>query len=283
MTPTPISARQRTRPIIAAGLLGLLALFAVGLDDPPKPKDRVPWTTSRVVGSPDPPPPFKVVRAFPNLKFKTARCSWPGVRGATGSSSASRPACCIRSPTEPDAKADLFFDLRKELKTIHLLPGGEGGRGGLRAGLPPGLREEPPVLRLLHAAGQETRRQEHLADGTRVSRFTASPGRDPPRIDPASEEIVLTFLQGGHNGGDLHFGPDGMLYISTGDAASPNPPDPLNTGQDISDLLSSILRIDVDRKDEGKNYAVPKDNPFVGHEGSAGRRSGPTASATPGG
>src|SRR5262249_26239746 len=101
-----------------------------------------------------------------------------------------------------------------------------------------------------------------LPDGARVprSRVTAT---DPPRIDPSSEEVVLSFLQGGHNGGDLHFGPDGMLYITTGDAANPNPPDPFNTGQDISDLLSSILRIDVDHKDEGKNYAVPKDNPFV--------------------
>ena len=50
----------------------------------------------------------------------------------------------------------------------------------------------------------------------------------------------------GHNGGDLHFGNDGYLYISTGDATSPNPPDRLDTGQDISDLPSSILRIDVD-------------------------------------
>ena len=59
-----------------------------------------------------------------------------------------------------------------------------------------------------------------------------------------------------------------MLYISTGDAADPNPPDPFNTGQDISDLLSSILRIDVDRKDQGRNYAVPKDNPFVEMKGA---------------
>src|SRR5205807_9526508 len=95
------------------------------------------------------------------------------------------------------------------------------------------------------------------------SRFTVT-ARDQPRIDADSEEVVHTFVEGGHNGGDLHFGPDGTLYISTGDAASPNPPDPLNTGQDCSDLLSSILRIDVDRKDPGKNYAIPKDNPFVG-------------------
>ena len=90
-----------------------------------------------------------------------------------------------------------------------------------------------------------------------MSRFTVTK-TDPPRIDPASEEIVLTFLQGGHNGGDLHFGPDGMLYISTGDAASPNPPDPFNTGQDVSDLLSSILRIDVDRMRRGPEIRDPQ-------------------------
>ena len=111
-------------------------------------------------------------------------------------------------------------------------------------------------------------RQRNLPDGARVSRFRVPP-TDPPRIDPSSEEVVLSFLQGGHNGGDLHFGPDGMLYISTGDAGNPNPPDPFNTGQDISDLLSSILRIDVDRRQPGKAYAVPADNPFVAKIGRA--------------
>ncbi|HJT75787.1 MAG TPA: PQQ-dependent sugar dehydrogenase, partial [Gemmataceae bacterium] len=103
---------------------------------------------------------------------------------------------------------------------------------------------------------------EQLSDGTRVSRFTVT-DTDPPRCDPASEKILITWLAGGHNGGDLHFGRDGCLYVSTGDGASPNPPDALDTGQDISDLLSSILRIDVDHQDPGKAYAVPKDNPFV--------------------
>ena len=51
-------------------------------------------------------------------------------------------------------------------------------------------------------------------------------------------------------------------------AASPNPPDPLHTGQDISDLLSSILRIDVRREENGKGYAVPPDNPFVSSPGA---------------
>ena len=86
---------------------------------------------------------------------------------------------------------------------------------------------------------------------------------DPPRCDPKSEKVLITWLAGGHNGGDLHFGNDGYLYISTGDGASPNPPDRSNTGQDISDLLSSILRIDVDHEDKDRPYAIPADNPFI--------------------
>ena len=103
---------------------------------------------------------------------------------------------------------------------------------------------------------------EQAPEGSRVSRFTVS-DTDPPRVDPKSEKVLITWLGGGHNGGDLHFGPDGMLYVSTGDGWFPNPPDKRNTGQDISDLLSSVLRIDVDHKDKGKAYAVPPDNPFV--------------------
>ncbi len=165
----------------------------------------------------------------------------------------------------PDAKAELFFDLRKELKTIHLHP----EAGGLETVY--GLAFHPDFAKNRQCFVCYTLRSKkpvpNLKDGTRVSRFTVTKA-EPPRIDPASEEIILTFLQGGHNGGDLHFGPDHMLYISTGDATSPNPPDAFDTGQDISDLLSSILRIDVDHKDKGKNYAIPKDNPFVGMKGA---------------
>src|SRR6266567_3903816 len=111
---------------LLAGLVGLLASFSAAPPagkgaGPPRPL-RAPWTTSRVVGSPDPPPPFKVVRAFPNLKFDhsllLARC--PGSdRLFVG-----EQAGVLYSFTDrPDARADLFFDLRKELETVHLLPG----------------------------------------------------------------------------------------------------------------------------------------------------------------
>src|SRR5439155_10795522 len=80
----------------------------------------------------------------------------------------------------------------------------------------------------------------------------------------------ITWLADGHNGCDLHFGNDGYLYFSTGDAESPNPPDPKRTGQDVSDLLSSILRIDVHHPEGGRLYSIPKDNPFVGVPGARG-------------
>jgi putative heme-binding domain-containing protein len=244
---------------IVAGFVAWLASSAAEPAKQPAKLARTPWTTSRVVGSPDPPPPFKVVRAFPNVKFHHPLL----IARPPGSDRlfvGEQAGVLYSFLDKPDAKAELFFDLRKEIKTVGLLRDAKEVEAVYGLTFHPDFEKNRQCFvcyTLRHKDGKE-----NLADGTRVSRFTVTKA-DPPRIDPASEEILITFLQGGHNGGDLHFGHDRMLYISTGDAASPNPPDPLNTGQDISDLLSSILRIDVDHKDEGKNYAVPKDNPFV--------------------
>jgi len=99
----------------------------------------------------------------------------------------------------------------------------------------------------------------------RVSRFRVSV-TDPNRADPASEEVVLEVEQPfpNHNGGSIAFGPDGCLYVGLGDGGSRN--DPLDNAQDATSLLGKVLRLDIDRCDDGKGYAVPSDNPFVGRD-----------------
>lgn len=94
-----------------------------------------------------------------------------------------------------------------------------------------------------------------------VSRFSVSKD-DPTKADPASEQRVWVGPKdpfGNHNGGCIEFGPDGHLYISLGDSGSAD--DPLTTGQDPRDHYGSILRIDVDKREGGKPYAIPPDNP----------------------
>src|SRR5260370_29941836 len=102
---------------------GSVAWFASSAAEPTKPA-RTPWTSSRLVGSPDPPPPFKVVRAFPNLKFEHPLL----IARPPGSDRlfvGEQAGVLYSFPDRPDARADLFFDLRQELQTLHLLPDGK--------------------------------------------------------------------------------------------------------------------------------------------------------------
>lgn len=99
---------------------------------------------------------------------------------------------------------------------------------------------------------------------TIISRFEVS-GSDPDQADPNSETLILQYDQpeSNHNGGHLSFGPDGNLYIASGDGGGGG--DPYNNGQDPSTLLGNILRIDVNGSQNGNNYAIPNNNPFVGN------------------
>jgi len=98
---------------------------------------------------------------------------------------------------------------------------------------------------------------------TRIERYSAVPTEDV--ADPASASLVLGFDQpfANHNGGHLRFGPDGKLWIGTGDGGSGG--DPQNNAQTMGTLLGKMLRIDVDA---GSPYAIPPDNPFVGQAGA---------------
>jgi glucose/arabinose dehydrogenase len=100
------------------------------------------------------------------------------------------------------------------------------------------------------------------AGDTHLSVFQVS--GDPDLADAASEQVILTADQpyANHNGGQVAFGPDGYLYLGLGDGGAAN--DPEGRGQNLSDLLGSILRVDVQT---GTSYTVPADNPFVGQPG----------------
>ncbi len=98
-----------------------------------------------------------------------------------------------------------------------------------------------------------------LGGDTVVAEFSRSQA-DAIQADPSSEAIILKIPQpyGNHNGGDIAFGPDGYLWIATGDGGGAG--DPEGSGQNLQTLLGKLLRIDVDR---GSTYTIPPDNPFT--------------------
>ena len=98
---------------------------------------------------------------------------------------------------------------------------------------------------------------------TVVARYRVS--GDPNVADPDSERILLQIRQpfNNHNGGQLQFGPDGFLYIGSGDGGGSG--DRSDHAQDLSRLLGKILRIDVN---SGDPFSVPNSNPFVGQPGA---------------
>lgn len=103
-------------------------------------------------------------------------------------------------------------------------------------------------------------------DTSRVSEWTMDFPKDPKKSKLKEERTIMEVEQpyGNHNAGQLAFGRDGKLYIGWGDGGWMA--DPKGNGQNPKTFLGSMLRIDVDSKDPGKEYAVPKDNPFVGNE-----------------
>jgi len=98
----------------------------------------------------------------------------------------------------------------------------------------------------------------NTSNNSQISRFTVS-GGDPNIADPSSELQMLSFTQpfSNHNGGHIAFGPDGKLFIASGDGGSGG--DPMNNSQTLTTLLGKILRLDVDLP---APY-IPVDNPFV--------------------
>jgi len=95
-----------------------------------------------------------------------------------------------------------------------------------------------------------------------IARYSVSI-EDSNEADYESSMIILEVNQPytNHNGGQLSFGPDGYLYIIFGDGGSSG--DPQGNGQNLSTLLGSLIRIDVDNPTNGLAYGIPLDNPFI--------------------
>jgi putative heme-binding domain-containing protein len=90
----------------------------------------------------------------------------------------------------------------------------------------------------------------------------AAPDHRRDSGEPSRRLLKIVSVTQDHSGGCIEFGPDGYLYLAMGDTGPQQ--DPNGHGQDLQLFLAKILRIDVDRCDEGLPYAIPPDNPFVG-------------------
>jgi uncharacterized repeat protein (TIGR03806 family) len=219
---------------------------------------RVPWTTSRVKGSPEPPPSYGLEVAFPKLKFSSP-LDVVGAPGLDRLFVAERYGKIFSFPPDRHAAdAKLLIDLKKTVYAFALHP----------------KYPNTPYVYVTYVLDPDN----PSAKGTRVARFSVKKD-DPYTADPASELVLIEWPSGGHNGGCLKFGPDGYLYIVTGDGSGIA--DELQTGQDLTDLLGSVLRIDVEsdtspkrkrgsgaQDDDARNYSIPKDNPFVETKGA---------------
>jgi uncharacterized repeat protein (TIGR03806 family) len=210
---------------------------------------RIPLTTSHVIGSPDPPPPYRVRRVYPNLKL-----NYPV---AVGRQPGSNLLWVVTEP-QPYAPTTLrrFLD---DPKTDHAEKLHDYDGVAYDFTFHPRFEDNGYVYIGMNGPFSAP----SAAKKTRVLRYTVD--RKPPyRLDPKSESLVIEWSSDGHNGGALAFGKDGMLYVTSGDGTSDS--DANVVGQDLSKLTAKVLRIDVDHPDPGKPYSVPKDNPFVGQK-----------------
>lgn len=232
-------------PLVALCAICALLTGAAKAQEPQPPfgiKERIPWTTSRVAGTPEPPPPYTVERIFAPLTFKAPVCiaQEPGTnRILVAELEGKIYAFPKDNPTEESK--ELFLEIPRQIYSFSFHP--DYAANG--------------EFFVFSPRDQRTTEEEQQS---RVSRFRTN--REGPRKSlPESEEIVIEWLAGGHNGGEAMIGPDGYLYLCTGDSTSGS--DPKGTGQGVEDLLSVMMRIDVDHPAEGKKYSVPSDNPFV--------------------
>lgn len=211
---------------------------------------RLPLTTSRIIGSPEPPLPYRVTRVLPKvspnmpvtvlhqpdsdrLLYVTQGHSW----GAT-------TIWRIQDAADPGTPEKL---IDQDALTYSLCFHPDFKNNGYL------------YLGLNGPSSNQSARK------TKVVRYKIDP-KPPYKLDPKSETVIIEWASAGHDGAAIAFGHDGMMYVTSGDGTSDS--DTNVVGQDMSTLLAKVLRIDVDHPDPGKKYSVPKDNPFLDLKGA---------------
>ena len=239
-------------------LLGSGLVLAIGLA-------MVSWLffgPGQVNGEPDAPDPgplpaVALEPAFPHLKFELPL--WVGAAPADSGFLyvAEQNGRIWRFKNDPAIKdRELWLDIAARI------PAGRHNEEGLLAlAFHPKFAENRQffVCYNVHEGAGKPRRSV-------LARFIAPAAG---AVDTATERILLEVQQpyGNHKGCTLVFGPDSYLYISLGDGGSAG--DPHGHGQNLSTLLATVCRIDVDKEGPGKRYAIPADNPFVGRADAA--------------
>lgn len=232
-------------------LLAASGMAPLAAKAPPGPTKRIPWENRRLVGSPEPPPPYTVEKTFTKIAWKEpmylvpepgADHLWVVLRNGEKD----RPARIVRLHDDPQAERVQTVLERAD----HLI---------YAVTFHPAYATNRYCYVFLNGPTGAAERTN------RVLRYTVT-RQAPFTCDPRSEKLIIQWRSMGHDGGDLAFGKDGMLYITAGDGTSDS--DGWDSGQDVSNLLATLIRIDVDHPEGNQPYRVPNDNPFVNRPGA---------------
>ena len=273
-----VSFRTLTRVLRRPVVWGVLIVLAVGtwfVWPRTGLGQRVANETIHFPLSPPSSTSWKLVNAFPHLKFFEPTCVVAAQDGSNRLFILERRGTIQVVQNDPNTRIkklflDVFDDIARE-------PYEDDGALGMVLHPEFGQTGSPNrgYLYVFYTANVDGQRHDRLA------RFTVPDGSDV--ADPGSRLVLIDQVDRDiwHNGGALVFGPDGFLYVGVGDEGG-NRPDEFSNGQRIDkNLFCGILRIDVDQRggdishpirrqpENGRtaHYYIPNDNPFVGQEG----------------
>lgn len=214
--------------------------------------ERTPWHNTRLVGSPEPPLPYSTEPVFTDVDwdrpiYAKAEPGTPNVLVVLQGGEKDRPTRILRlNEKQPDQVTEFF---RLERFLVYGLA------------FDPAYSQNRFVYLFMNGPTGEPERTN------RIVRYQLRDDADRT-CDPDSELVILQWRSMGHDGGELGFGKDGMLYISSGDGTSDS--DGWLSGQDITNLLGGVLRIDVRQASPDQPYQIPSDNPFLDIDGARG-------------